>query len=881
MKKYLFFLSVIFFSYTLQSQSALPIFYNFDSDNTLTQGWTFSSENPESWNAMMASVQNTFASSQPNAWSFSSVFPDEISYHQYLFSPRFVNGTSDSVTIRFQYRTDDLDHPETFRIGYCTASSYTSAADFTWENGTTVATTEWTEYVINVPANAQYFCINYYSENQSALYIDDIFVESGTDPNQFSVTVGSNVGGTVVPGSTSVNAGDSVQFTVTPFEGYHIESITVDGVIVSGVSDEPVVYTIRNINENHVVSVDFKINEYSISIHATTGGTITPNGGAFGFIIVPWDTTVTFQFTPETGYQISDVIVDNTTHWGAISSYTFENIRDFHQISVIFSPITFTITASANTGGTISPSGISTVNYGDNQSYVITALEGYLLDSVLIDGVPYPTIDPETITYLFSDVQANHTIQAYFSIKKFIVKTTHSIGGTWQIAGGTVVGQDSIQVTYGEDLLCTPMPAAGYQVADIVLNSNHLGALPSYTIQNITAHQILHVAFDTLSYHFRTITYGNGDITPSNPSSTHYFDTTTFTLSPGYCKEIDSVLLDGVSLPIQSVYHFTELSGEHLLAAYFGTIQYTVQTSTDGNGEISGVTTVNCGNSQTYTFNSHPCYRLKDVFLDGINSNYLVEIFNQVPRITLTNVSENHTISATFEQISYTLEVVAGQNGTVTHTGMDTLFCGESMSFIIVPDLCHQIDSIVLDGIYINTSVEIRANSDDHYGDSAFLDIQNIDRNHVLRVTFKMMTYTVTAIQNSHGTIAPTGNTTIQCGDAAMYSISPEDCYEIDSVWIDGIYANSELEYIDYEAFIIIEDITAAHTIEATYQKREHQINLQVDANGSLITDDSTALLCGEDFHFTIVPDWCFKIDSVILDGVCINHLLEYRHNTN
>src|SRR5204862_95929 len=81
-------------------------------------------------------------------------------------------------------------------------------------------------------------------------------------------------------------------------------------------------------------------------------------------------------------------------------------------ISATFAINTYTIAASAGSNGSITPSGNTTVNCGDNQSYSITADACYHIADVLVDGSSVGAV----ASYTFSDVQANHTISATFTI---------------------------------------------------------------------------------------------------------------------------------------------------------------------------------------------------------------------------------------------------------------------------------------------------------------------------------------------------------------------------------------------------------------------------------------------------------------------------------
>ncbi|HVX29521.1 MAG TPA: chitobiase/beta-hexosaminidase C-terminal domain-containing protein, partial [Nitrolancea sp.] len=71
----------------------------------------------------------------------------------------------------------------------------------------------------------------------------------------------------------------------------------------------------------------------------------------------------------------------------------------------------YTITASAGAGGTLTPSGSVVVARGANQSFAIAANSGYAISDVSVDGASVGAVS----SYTFGNVQANHTIRATFS----------------------------------------------------------------------------------------------------------------------------------------------------------------------------------------------------------------------------------------------------------------------------------------------------------------------------------------------------------------------------------------------------------------------------------------------------------------------------------
>ena len=73
-------------------------------------------------------------------------------------------------------------------------------------------------------------------------------------------------------------------------------------------------------------------------------------------------------------------------------------------------PVYHTITASAGTGGSISPTGAYKVADGGSQAFTITPAANYLIHDVLVDGSSVGAVT----TYPFTGVTGDHTIAASF-----------------------------------------------------------------------------------------------------------------------------------------------------------------------------------------------------------------------------------------------------------------------------------------------------------------------------------------------------------------------------------------------------------------------------------------------------------------------------------
>jgi hypothetical protein len=110
-----------------------------------------------------------------------------------------------------------------------------------------------------------------------------------------------------------------------------------------------------------------------------------------------------------------------TINTSAISQTIYDYYDDFSVGKFVFSPILTApntkaptyIIASASVGGSISPSGITRLNYGDSQTVSITANTGYHVLDVAVNGTSVGNVTsvslqniqgPTTITATFSDV---------------------------------------------------------------------------------------------------------------------------------------------------------------------------------------------------------------------------------------------------------------------------------------------------------------------------------------------------------------------------------------------------------------------------------------------------------------------------------------------
>ncbi len=382
------------------------------------------------------------------------------------------------------------------------------------------------------------------------------------DPNNYTVEATAGNGGTITPaGVSNFVYNTDANYYIEAAQGYYIDSVTVDGVAVDYTQANALTamsYTFPHISANHTISVVFAQYEYTITVNAGEHGTITP-----GTTVVGVDATPTFTITPEAGYGIADVTVDNVSV-GAVNTYTFAPVSANHTIAATFAQYQYTITANAGNGGTITPNGVTNMVYNGNQTYTITASAGYHIADVYVDGVSVGAVN----TYTFTGVTANHTIYAVFGINEYTITVTQPNNGN--ITPGTTT------VQYGATPSFVITPNTGYNVTAITLNgSNVISSTPNVngvytlTLPAVTANATLTATMTAKTYTITASAGTNGTISPSGVATVNFGQNKSYTFNPANGYEVAAVTVDGMNMGAISSYTFVNVVANHTINVTF------------------------------------------------------------------------------------------------------------------------------------------------------------------------------------------------------------------------------------------------------------------------------------------------------------------------
>lgn len=315
------------------------------------------------------------------------------------------------------------------------------------------------------------------------------------------------------------------------------------------------------INSDHIVKIQFGQYVYSITATAGANGTITPEGETE----VSYNGSQRYNIQPEEGYVIAGVTIDGEER-GAMASYTFTNVTSDHTISATFAKSRYEITATAGTGGSVTPSGTQTFEYGDSQVYTATPDAGYMISTVTIDGT-VNNVYASTWSHTFADINANHMVYVSFTMNTYTITVTQPANG-YITPGSQMVNQNATPTYY-------ITPSNGYEVENVIVDGNNVTfnvdpmGNADYTFPAVTANKTITATMKLKTYTITATSGANGTISPAGANTVNYGASQVFTITPEDGYEIADVKVDNVSVGRVSTYRFPYVTASHTIHVEF------------------------------------------------------------------------------------------------------------------------------------------------------------------------------------------------------------------------------------------------------------------------------------------------------------------------
>lgn len=244
-------------------------------------------------------------------------------------------------------------------------------------------------------------------------------LESGT------VTIGTMEHGAVTADKMTAKIGEDVTFKITSDTGYDVNFFKVNGSAVDYVTKEDSTTgktygeaKVKMVSGGLTVTAEFKLGVYSIEWDAPAHGTIAVEGDKKQ---ATYGDEVKFIFTPDTGYEIKYLTInEEQVQWASDNTYTTTMGEYGLFVTVQFGLENETITVNAGEHGTIEHKNKADDSqdylYGDTAVVTVTPNEGYMIETITVDGKAIEVPEDKKGGYSFEQlVEKDLTISATFT----------------------------------------------------------------------------------------------------------------------------------------------------------------------------------------------------------------------------------------------------------------------------------------------------------------------------------------------------------------------------------------------------------------------------------------------------------------------------------
>lgn len=572
--------------------------------------------------------------------------------------------------------------------------------------------------------------------------------------NAYRITSSSGEGGSITPVEGTVYApkGSDRRYTVVPDEGYCISEFLVDGQ--ASVLEENNNYTFRRILGDHAIHAKFAV-AYNIRSSVNgTGGTIEP----LGTIVVPEGETRVYVVTPDEGYVVDSVTVDDISQTLVGNTYTFENVQSNHTIIVSFTEapeppantVTFhcfdiiegeTVILDGDPTGEVVQDGTS-LAFGiahplaSGDAFKFIPLSGLFITELHLGGVDGESIMESLVpdrTYIFGEVDGDKEVYVRFNKDGAIdVATLEYPTGAGETTG-------SGQYSYSESVEVSATPNANYEFLDwtndgevvytertypfdvyesVILTANFASTLPRYSV-GVTASPA-----------------GGGTVTGGGEYDEGSLVTIVAEASEGYHFV---AWLDGNDEPVSTdpTYSFT-VNSDMTFVAQFDINQYTINVGVSSMSGFEGavgcddvpthsgdfqVNGVQHGSTPVFYVKKHPDGGIESVVVDMalatervVTGELVATQYQNQYTYTLPPVTGDCSVDFRFNKdgaLYILLDIVPSGAGTVTANGQSVSanslysYDGQVVEFHAVPSAGSSFEGWSIDGVQVSADADM------------------------------------------------------------------------------------------------------------------------------------------------------------------------------
>ena len=320
--------------------------------------------------------------------------------------------------------------------------------------------------------------------------IKALWKNSVITPTTYTVTVSNDGNGTGTASSSTAAAGTEITLTATPNEGYHFKAWQVVSPTGLVIADNKFTMPDSDVEVRAIFEEDAPPAPTEFTITVKTDGKGTASASHAKAVV---GTEITLTAKPNTGYHFKEweVISGGVT----IKDDKFIMPDSNVEVKAIFeedtppAPTEFIVTFDGN-GGTPSVGSMTTTNQKLSSLPSASRSGSYSFDGWYTKKSGGTKITTDTVFSADTTVYA-HWMYTGGGSSGYSYYTIKATAGT----GGSISPSGNVSVREGRDQTFTITPDKGYAVSTVKIDGKSIGAVKSYTFENVSRTHTIEVIF--------------------------------------------------------------------------------------------------------------------------------------------------------------------------------------------------------------------------------------------------------------------------------------------------------------------------------------------------------------------------------------------------
>lgn len=500
-------------------------------------------------------------------------------------------------------------------------------------------------------------------------------VSSEEPKKTYQVTITQVEHAHVEADKTQAEVGETITFTVTTDEDYHVSSFKVNGNDVTLKDNKA---TAKMVENGLTVTIAVEANTHDVTIHSSENGTVVADKTT----AIVGD-KVTFTITPNDDFELDTFKVNGEAKEVTNNTYEATMVKEGLTVDATFKAIKHAVTINKNAGGTVTADKTEAIT-GEDVTLTVTPDADYHLSALYVNGNAVSV--GESGTVVVKMVKTGLIVSGVFAKKRAPITVTDT-------KGGTIYTTPRTDAAIGESVDIEVEPDDGYELDKLLVNGEEVLVEDGYVaVEMVEGGLTITATWKELAKAITIAPCTNGTVA-ANKEKAAVGESVTFTISPAEGYHLESFKVNGAEVEVTGNSYVTNMTEAGLsIEATFSDTYRVASISDSLKTTIKGLDTAKVTLTADSTIDTIPLAK-KDTIIDlggktltvtsavaiyalpGEGGAHVQNITVKNGTINVTGAAANRNIIDASDALSFTLDGVTLTNTTLTYTG---IYCSSS-----------------------------------------------------------------------------------------------------------------------------------------------------------------------------------------------------------